>query len=406
MPDGGAAAGRLRRTDRTPRPSLAALAVWLMLSTLPLVAQQTVPTSPPAPSGHDPARWQRAWELHASSLVVDAELGTASRMLDPEFDLGRPGDGAVDLQRAAAGGLDAAIYTVGSWRRTGEPAAASEPAVGAAHRALQQIDGLLLTVARYPERFELVTGAAELRAAERRQRHAALLGIDGGQVLEGDLGLLRLMHRLGVRVLRISDGSHNEFVDGGVPSQSRWGGLNMLGARVIRESNRLGLVIDVGGASAAAIADVLQVSKAPLMLTRHGSQPLGDELLRSLAAHGGIVMLRFDCTTVDPAPGARPPLSAFVGHLVRAVAIAGADHVGIASGFDRAPGAPAGIDDVASLPRLTYELLAAGVPEATIVGLLGGNLLRVLGEVELTMQKLHGEPPMYNDTTDRSPFRR
>ena len=397
--------GRLR-ARRTPESLLVPLALWLTLSTLRLVAQQASPTTPPAPAGHDPARWQRACELHASSLVVDAEIGTALRMLDQDFDLGRRGDGAVDLQRAAAGGLDAAIYTIGSGRRTGEPDLAPQLAVGAAHRALQQIDALLLTIARYPDRFGLATGAAELRAADRQQRHGALLGIDGGQVLEGDLGLLRLLHRLGVRVLRISDGNHNEFADGCVPSQARWGGINVLGARVVRESNRLGVVLDVGGASAAAIADVLLVSKAPLMLTRHGSQPFGDELLRSIAANGGIVMIRFDCTTLDPAPGARPPLSALVGHLVRAVAIAGADHVGIASGFDRATCVPVGMDDVASLPRLTYELLAAGVPEPTIVGLLGGNFVRVLGEVEHTAQKLLGEPPMCNDTTDRSPFRR
>ena len=436
-------------------------------------AQATPPPCPPTPNGYEASRWQRAWDLHHAATVVDAHVGTLTRILDHEFDMGRrASDGHVDLPRTAEGGLDAAFYSVRVDARFGGDESAlfgtpppsldadwprPETAVaanGSARRALMAIDGMLRTVDRYPVRMPLCTSTGELRAAVRAGGHAALLSLEGGHVIEGDLGLLRLYHRLGVRHMRLAHTDHHEFADACTPATPRWRGLNRLGAKVVREMNRLGMIVDVGHLSDAACADALRVSKAPVIhrgcLRALCPDPrnVSDEMLQAIARNGGAIMLGCDGALLDAGhareraardaarragesaararfaadsrelrealatlasrlpPLEPPPITALVAHVLRAVEVAGPDHVGLGSGFDDARCVPAGLVDATFLPRLTYELLAAGLPETTVVKVLGGNLLRVFEEVELVARKQFGEPPQLNDATDRAPLQR
>jgi membrane dipeptidase len=297
--------------------------------------------------------------------------------------------------------------------------------------------------------------ADELVAAVQAGRHAALMGIEGGHAIEGDLGLLRLFHQLGVRYMTLTHTNHNEFADSCAPAAKRWGGLNRLGAKVVAEMNRLGVIVDVSHVSDATFADVLRTTTAPVICSHSSLRELcphprnvTDDMLRAIAANGGALMINYNCGFLDAdyaknrsareqtrriqekaardkfaadsqelkdalagldarfPPVERPPLATLVAHVLRALEIAGPDHVGLGSDFDGVPCVPAGIDDATFLPRLTYELLAAGQSEAVVKKVLGENLLRVFRAVEARALALRGTAPQQNDATDGEPLPR
>jgi membrane dipeptidase len=425
------------------------------------------PPCPSAPAGYDGALWQKAWALHHASTVVDTHSDTTSRILDEGFDMAtRAADGHMDLPRITAGGLDAAFYAIyvserfhgdegplfvqrprgdDDWPRPRAPGTPN----GSARRAFDMIDGLVRTVDRCADRMVLCTSTAELRAAVAAGKHAALMGIEGGHAIEGDLGLLRLFHRLGVRYMTLTHTNHNEYADSCAPAEPRWGGLNRLGVRVVREMNRLGMMVDVSHVADATFFDVLKFTRAPVICSHSSLRSLcgdrrnvTDEMLRALAANGGALMVNYNCGFLDedwqkqvdargqtrmiqeraarekfaagspelaealakldarfPAPP-RPKLERLIRHILRAIEIAGPDHVGLGSDFDGVPCVPEGIDDVAHLPRIAYEMLAAGMDEATVRKVLGENLLRVFAAVEQRAFALRGEPPFANDPVD------
>lgn len=438
-------------------------------------AQDGAPPCPPAPAGYDQALWQKAWKVHHAALVVDTHVDTTTRILDVDFDMGRrAGDGHFDLPRAREGGLDAVFFSIyvdsrfhgdeaplfanppatinDAWPRPAEPGTPN----GSARRALDMIDGLLRTAARHPEQMVTCTSVDELRAAVRDHKHAALMGIEGGHAIEGDLGLLRLFAKLGVRYMTLTHTNHNEYADSCAPAEPRWGGLNRLGVKVVEEMNRLGVMVDVSHVSDATFRDVLAVSTAPVICSHSSMRALcphprniSDDMLRALAAKGGVVMINYNCGFVDadyaknnnsreatrrihekaardkfpegsqelrealakldartPAVE-RPALAKLVAHVLHAIEIAGADHVGLGSDFDGVPCVPQEMDDVTHLPRLTYALLAAGQSEDTVRKVLGENLLRVFGAVEQRAFAMRGEAPRRNDPkTDLLPRER
>jgi membrane dipeptidase len=432
-----------------------------------------VPACPPAPAGYDPALWQRAWALHHAAVVVDTHIDTTSLVLDRNLDMGQlHSTGHVDLPRAALGGLDAVFYSIyvdarfhgdeaplfahpprtvnDDWPRPALPGTPN----GSARRALAMIDGLCRTAAQHPERMWLCSSVAELRAAVAAGKHAALMGIEGGHAIEGDLGLLRQFARLGVRYMTLTHSNHNEFADSCAPAEPRWGGLNRLGVKVVREMNRLGMMVDVSHVSDATFADALAATRAPVICSHSSMRALcghrrnlTDAMLRALAAQGGVVMINYNCGFLDddyavrasatratrqieekaaraklPADSAelqaalqaldqrfppvpRPPLQRLVDHVWHALTVGGEDHVGLGSDFDGVPCVPEGMDDATFLPRLTYELLARGAEERVVRKVLGENLLRVFAAVEATARQLAAEPPAQPAASDQERLR-
>jgi membrane dipeptidase len=440
-----------------------------------LAAQNdTIPPCPTPPAGYQAELWHRAWQLHHRAIVVDTHIDTTSLVLDSGFDMGRrSAHGHVDLPRAAEGGLDAVFYSIYVDRRFyGDEAAlfANPPqsvnddwprpaaigaANGSARRALAMIDGLCRTVERNPDRVALCTNVAELRAAVASKKHAALMGIEGGHAIEGDLALLRQFHRLGVRYMTLTHGNHNEYADSCTPAEKRWGGLNRLGGKVVREMNRLGIMVDLSHVSDATFADALRVTTAPAICSHSSMRSLcphprniTDDMARALAKNGGVVMINYNCGFLDadyaknrsareatrriqekaardtlPAgsaelqqalanldarfpPVPRPPLRQLLAHVLHAIDIAGPDHVGLGSDFDGVPCVPEGMDNATFLPRLTYELLAAGQSEAVVEKVLGQNLLRVFAAVEARAAALAGSAPEMNGSDDAEPLAR
>lgn len=453
-------------------PCLAAAAA-LALASSTVVAQQVVPPPPAAPAGYAEELWQRAWKLHHESLVVDTHSDTTSRILDEGFDMGpRARDGHMDLPRIAEAGLDAQFYSIyvasrffgdeaplfappaagADWVRPREPGTPN----GSARRALQMIDGIVRMTTKYPDRMTLCTSRVELLDAVRMGRHATLMGIEGGHAIEGRLDLLRQFHRLGVRYMTLTHTNHNEYADSCAEATPRWGGLNQLGVKVVKEMNRLGMLVDVSHVSDATFFDALRVTRAPAICSHSSMRALcghprniTDDMLRALAKNGGVVMINFNCGFVDPEygkrsdaagqvrrirereirrqfaegskereealaaldakfpPAERPALSVLMAHFLHALEVAGPDHVGIGSDFDGVSCVPKGMDDVTHLPRITYHLLEAGHDESTVRKVLGGNLLRVLDQAEKVAYDLRVEAPFQNDpATDAQPLQR
>lgn len=359
--------------------------------------------------------------LHRDALVIDTHVDTLQRVLMSAVDLGKPlQSGHVDLPRLKAGGVDAQFFAV--W--------VDSPYQGAAavKRALQLIDALYGVLEGYPDRIALAVHAEDIERLQRQGKLAALMGIEGGHAIAGDLGVLRMFHRLGVRYLTLSWSNSNEFADSS-GDRPRWDGLNDLGRSVVAEMNRIGMIVDVSHVSDQTFWDVMEVTTQPVIASHSSARALQDvprnmtdAMLRAVARNGGVVGINFYSSFLSPdyarraregggswpsveelmerfkgdvdrvaferykrfetlSPVEPPPFEVLIDHIHHVARIAGVDHVGLGSDFDGVDSLPAGLRDVRDLPRITEALLRRGYREEDIRKILGGNFLRVLKQV-------------------------
>ena len=393
------------------------------LRCLALLALASIGTFAVAADTQDPAVARR---LHADAIVIDTHIDTTQRLLDPAFDLGqRHTDGGIDIPRMREGGLDAAFFSI--WipvTITGQPAFDA---------AMKQIEAVRRQVEAHPADLVLVTTAAGIRQAARDGRIAVLMGVEGGHMLAGDLANLRRFFDLGVRYLTLSHSVNSELADSSTDTP-RHGGLSDAGFQAVREMNRLGMMIDVSHISDASFDDVLATSSAPVIASHSSTRSIcrvprnmNDRMLRALAAAGGVMQANYHMgflsqefsraakandSRIDTAIDARTrelcgdieackiltgsrlarerveagtlprvEWTQIVDHIDHAVKVAGFEHAGLGSDFDGAD-MPWGMEDAASLPKITAELLRRGYSPRQVRAVLGGNLLRVMERVE------------------------
>ncbi len=363
--------------------------------------------------------WGKALRIHYNGIVIDGHIDTPTLMLDQKYDFTirhqtQRKTHQVDLPRMIEGGLDAAFFSLYVASAFGEAERATE-------RARAQLNEVNRQVA-LSDQLELATSANAVRRISKAGRKAVLLGIEGGHAIAGSTEVLAEMHRAGVRYVTLTHVNSHSWADGS-QSRPRWNGLNDLGREIVREMNRLGVLVDVAHVSDSTFYDVLAVTQAPVIASHSSARALSDnvrnltdDMLRALAEKGGVAMINFfppavntRLTTevmreayqrVDTAYGGnlrqlwaavyatkaargigRAGLKDVLDHIDHAVKIAGIDHVGLGSDFDGAP-MPVGLEDVTRLPWLTYGLLKRGYTEADIYKILGGNTLRVLEQAE------------------------
>jgi len=380
---------------------------------------------------------QNAEEVHGTALVIDAHADTPQRFLDEDFDLDdRLNGGNFNLESARRGNLAAQFFAI--WVEPGRYKGQF------ARRALELIDAVKRQVARHAGETELVTSADGIERAHREHRFAALIGIEGGHAIEGSLGVLRQYYALGARYMTLTWNNSNGWADSSgdlddasVPHTQE--GLSAFGEEVIREMNRLGMMVDVSHVSDKTFFRVLSVSRAPVIASHSNARALcdaprnlTDEMLRAIASSGGpeskggVVMVNFYSAFVSQAyrdalkaiepevekalanakaeAGAeervfraeeegrlrrsyadripRPPLSTLIDHIDHIAKIAGVDHVGLGSDFDGIFGQlPEGMDSPADFPKITSALTERGYSSEDCRKILGGNLLRVFREV-------------------------
>jgi membrane dipeptidase len=367
----------------------------------------------------------RAKQLHDRAVVIDGHADTTQRLVfDRTFNIGaRNPNGNLDIPRMKDGGLDALFLSI--W----VPSDVTGPI--AIKRALVQIDAVREAVRLHPNDLMLATSVADIRRAAAEHKIAALMGMEGGHMIDRDLRVLRDFAALGIRYLTLTHFKNTEWADAATDKPAH-NGLTSFGRDVVRELNRLGVMVDVSHVSDKTFYDAISISTAPVIashsstrvLTNH-PRNMTDDMLRALARNGGVVMINYHagyisdefrvasekrsgdivaqhamsekcganeaCTTMETerldheamASGQLPKViwERIVDHIDHAVKIAGVDHVGLGSDFDGAV-MPLGMEDVSKLPRITDALLQKGYSEQNIDKILGGNLLRVMEQVE------------------------
>ncbi len=376
----------------------------------------------------------QAAETHRSAIVVDGHNDLPWRLRSEfgsrfdRFDLAlRHQDGHTDIPRLREGGVDAQFF------------AAFVPSLyagrGAARQALEQIDLIKQMVARYPD-FAHARTADDVRRIAAAGKIAALIAVEGGHAIESSLEVLRHFAQLGARYLTLTHMANTDWADAAT-DQPRHGGLTGFGESVVREMNRLGMLVDISHVSADTMSDVLRVSEAPVIASHSNARAINDHarnvpdaILRQVAESGGVVMVNFfpgfivpeaaeavrDLLAVERELRARygedeaaleeaarewwsehPIPRGDVGHVVdhidHIVQVAGVDHVGLGSDFDGIPEVPEGLEDVSKFPAVTDELQRRGYSDEDLAKILGGNILRVMSEAEEVARRLKPRLP-------------
>jgi len=366
----------------------------------------------------------RAKQLHDRAIVIDSHDDTTQRLLyEKGFDIGsRHGDGNIDIPRMREGGLDALFFSI--WMPsevTGPPAV---------KRALQLIDSVREAVRTHPNDLMLATSAADIRKAAADHKIAALMGMEGGHMIDDDLGVLRAYAALGVRYLTLTHFKNNNWADSSTDKPAH-NGLTPFGKDVVRELNRLGVMVDISHVADKTFYDALEVTTVPVIASHSSCRAIDqhprnmtDDMLRALAKNGGVVQINYEisflseeyrtakkpadvqaqldavakkcagneaCSTKEEAKVLHAAMQAgklpkvtwekIVEHIDHAVKVAGIDHVGLGSDFDGAT-MPLGMEDASQLPKLTDALLKKGYSDQDVEKILGGNLLRVMDAVE------------------------
>lgn len=304
------------------------------------------------------------------------------------------------------------------------PPEAGEEEGGACRYALEQIDLIHRMVDKYPEHFEMAYTADDIVRIHESGRIASLIGLEGGHAIEHSLGVLRMFFRLGCRYMTLTHAQTHDWADSGTDTPKH-GGLSDFGEQVVREMNRLGMMVDISHVSVDTMNDALRISRAPLIASHSSAYAIAphprnvpDEVIRRIADGGGIVMVNFFSGFSDPEAAKRTqnmfefhremrrkypdreerqealrkwrkenPLptgdvGTIVDHIDHIVQIAGVDYVGLGSDYDGVNTLPKQLEDVSGYPYITQELLNRGYSESEIRKILGENLLRAMRRVE------------------------
>jgi membrane dipeptidase len=370
----------------------------------------------------DPALAQARRFLHDHPLVdghndlpwAIREFVDAPGDLDA-YDLRAPTRGHTDLPRLRAGGIGGQIWSV---------YVPAELGGGYARVQLEQLDLARRMIARYPDDLVLCRTADEVEAAFGSGRIGSLLGMEGGHVIEGSLGALRAFRELGAASMTLTHNRNTEWADSAT-DEPLHGGLTDFGREVVREMNRLGMLVDLSHVAPSTMADALDAAAAPVIFSHSSARAVcdvprnvPDEILTRLPANGGVCMVTFvsgfvsqaaadvmvpaiaevghrsdgitDPTAIrairDEVLGTldvpRPSVADVADHVDHVARVAGHEHVGIGGDFDGSLIWPIGLEDVSGYPLLFAELIRRGWTDAHLALLAGGNVLRVMRDAE------------------------
>jgi membrane dipeptidase len=371
-------------------------------------------------------RSPRARSSCTTARSSSTRTATTQRLIfDEAFDIGkRNPNGNLDIPRMREGGLDALFFSI--W----VPSEVTGPT--AVKRALDQIDAVREAVRTHPHDLMFATTAADVRKAAADHKIAALMGMEGGHMIDDDLRLLRVYAALGVRYMTLTHYKNNNWADSSTDKAAH-NGLTAFGKDVVREMNRLGVMVDISHVADKTFFDAIETTKAPMIASHSSSRVIAnharnmtDDMMRALARNGGVVMISYHaaflseefrvasekkngnvfgaidavskkcggneaCATMESEridheammKGDLPKVTweKIIEHIDHAVKTAGVDHVGLGSDFDGAT-MPLGMEDASKLPKITDALLKKGYSEADIEKILGGNILRVMEAVE------------------------
>ena len=354
-------------------------------------------------------------------LGIDTHIDTAQRVLIGHVDLGqRLANGQVDIPRLKEGGMHAPFFAL--WVPTYYKG--SE----AVRRTLDLRDAMQSVFDRYPDQIEMATTAGDLERIAKSGKIAAVLTLEGGHQIADDLAVLRMYQRIGIRAMTLTHFRNNNWADSST-DKPQHNGLTDFGKQVVREMNRIGMMVDISHVSDKTFYDTLAVTTKPVIASHSSSRALTevprnmtDDMLKALARNGGVVGINFAAGFVsqkvagsimssisamaaqepnltgkalddyaakeyarEDAPLTHPTgatIDDVVAHIDHVAKIAGVDHVGIGSDFDGIQNeVPQGLEDVSKMPALAAALRKRGYSEADVDKIMGGNFLRIMREV-------------------------
>jgi membrane dipeptidase len=376
----------------------------------------------------------RARQIHRDAILIDGHNDLPWKFRErgtPPFDtldIAKPQPELhTDIPRLRAGGVKAqfwSVYVPASTRHDGK----------ALSSTLEQIAFVKSMIERYPEAFGLALSVADIERVSKEGKIASLIGVEGGHSIENSLAVLRQLYEQGARYMTLTHSDTLDWADAATDDEKH-GGLTPFGEEVVREMNRLGMLVDLSHVSIGTMKQAIGISQAPVIFSHSSARAIADhprnvpdEVLRLTAKNGGVVMINFYPGFVVPAaaenakkalpvlrelkqkygqdtkairaemkrwsqqnptdPGSIHNVLDHVDHVVK---VAGADHVGLGSDFDGIETVPAQLEDVSTYPKITQGLLDRGYSEADIRKILGGNLLRVLRGAEAAAARLKQE---------------
>jgi len=368
---------------------------------------------------------EQARKLHFSSIVLDTHIDVTPKLQTSwKFDEEHK-DGHIDLPRMRKGGLNALFFSIYMAGTVTGPKAVNDAIerIAAVHRLAQQM----------PDQVALCVTADDVRKAHKQGKIAALMGMEGGHMINNSLAVLRMYAELGVRYLTLTHSVNVDWADSS-GDQPKHNGLTDFGKDVVRELNRLGVMVDISHVADKTFWDAIEVSKAP-MIASHSScraisghaRNMTDDMIKALAAKGGVIQINYLDQFIDndlfqysqksqplmremqqkypgrenldrrreevakqfgPAPKAS--WEKIVEHIDHAVKLVGADHVGLGSDFDGGS-MPVGMEDCTQLPKITEALMRKGYSTSDIKKILGENTLRLLADVERVSQRMRNQ---------------
>jgi len=363
-------------------------------------------------------------EIHQRAILVDTHNDVLSNVQINHLDIGKlQTEGQLDLVRAKEGGLDAQVFSIWCGPQYGK---------GTAFRfANREIDSLYALLNRYPDKITLVRNSEELKKAVADHKFAALIGVEGGHMIEDRMDYIDSLHNRGMCYLTLTWNNSTSWATSAYEERFKHDslthhGLTAYGKQIVHHLNDLGVMIDLSHPSEQTFYDVLATTNKPVIASHSCAYALNphqrnlkDAQLKALAKNGGVVFVNFYSGFVDStyqkkaadfrhkhsaeldslikiyhdedlandrlyaiykseSEHMRPPLSLLIKHIDYIVKLIGPDHVGIGSDFDGAESYPKGMDDVRDYPKITAELLKLNYSEKDIDKILGGNFLRVL----------------------------
>jgi membrane dipeptidase len=373
---------------------------------------------------------EEALRLHRAALVFDGhndlpwQFREKNDLSFRKIDLHRPQKGLhTDVPRLRKGGVGAQFWSAYVPASTGKKGTATR-------ETLIQIDVIRRMVAAYPETFEMAYTADDVVRIRKEGKIASLIGIEGGHSIENSLGVLRMLYALGARYMTLTHSETLDWADSAT-DKPRHHGLTPFGEEVVREMNRLGMLVDISHVSAETMRHALRVSRAPVIASHSSAYALAehprnvpDDVLRLVKKNGGVVMVNFYSGFIVPEaarltkdifqemralqkkypdekqfqaalaqwrkehPIPSGSVHTVVDHIEHIIKVAGVDHVGLGSDYDGIMRVPRQLEDVSCYPYITQELLNRGHSKEDILKVLGGNTLRVLREAERVAREM------------------
>ncbi|MGE0102224.1 MAG: dipeptidase [Blastocatellales bacterium] len=369
---------------------------------------------------------QRAQKLHFSSLVLDTHIDVTPKLQQQGWNIAEEHTtGHIDLPRMKKGGLNGLFFSIYMSGRVTGPKAVND--------AVERIAAVHKLTGDMPDRFALCLTADDIRKAHKEGKVAALMGMEGGHMINNSLPVLRMYAQLGIRYLTLTHSVNTDWADSS-GDEPKHNGLTDFGKDVVRELNRLGVLVDISHVADKTFWDALAVSRAP-MIASHSScraisshpRNMTDEMIKALAARGGVIQINYLDSFIDEelnqysrksrpmmvelmqkypgmenrqkrmdevakvlGPAPKVSWEKIVEHIDHAVKLVGVDHVGLGSDFDGGS-MPVGMDDCTHLPKITEALLRKDYSEADIRKILGENTVRLLADAERVAQMMRTE---------------